>query len=186
MRTRRHHPSHRLPTALAALPIALLLAISACSSSNGSVSPTSTTTSSSTTSAPASGVEQQVEAGYRAFWDAYLQAANPMNPTSPALAAHASSDELQQVQSAFASHFAKGEVIRGQLNLSPHVTNVSGNTATVTDCYGDSTHVFDSSTGQQKDAAGDNHFQITATLVLDAGTWKVSSIAKQGDGCTPT
>ncbi len=109
-----------------------------------------------------------------------------MNPTSPALAAHASGDELRQVQTAFADHFAEGEVIRGQLNLSPHVTNVSGTTATVTDCYGDSTHVFDSSTGEQKDAAGDNHFQITATLVLDAGTWKVSSIAKQDDSCTPT
>jgi hypothetical protein len=129
---------------------------------------------------------QQIDAGYRAFWDAYLQAADPMNPTNPVLAAHATGDELHQVQTAFADHFAKGEVIRGRLDLAPQVGTTTGTTATVTDCYGDSTHVFDATSGQQKDPPGDSHFQITATLVLDSGTWKVSSLAKQGEGCTPS
>jgi hypothetical protein len=156
-----------------------------CSSSGGGASTTTTTTSSAAPTTTTNSAGQQVEAGYRSFWDAYLQAADPMNPTNPVLAAHASGDELQQVQTAFAEHFAKGEVIRGRLDLSPHVQSVDGTTATVSDCYGDSTHVFDATTGQQKDPAGDNHFQITATLVLDAGTWKITTIKKEGEGCTP-
>ena len=58
---------------------------------------------------------------------------------------------------------------------TPKVVGVTNGTADVSDCYGDSTHVFDVSSGQQKDPAGDSRFQITATLVLDSGVWKVSS-----------
>ena len=181
-------PSHRLPSALACLPIALVVLVGACSSGGSDASPT-TSASTSTTAATTSSAPPEasaVESGYRAFWDAYLSAADPMNPTNPVLAAHASGDELQQVQAAFAQHFANGEVIRGRLDLSPRVQSVDGSAATVTDCYGDSTHVFDATTGAQKDPQGDNHFQITAHLVLDGGVWKVSSISKEGEGCTPS
>lgn len=176
-------PSRRLPIGIGILLGAALLV--ACSSSDGAAPATSASGSAPTTSA-VNAVTQQVENGYRAFWDAYLQSADPMNPTNPALEAHATGDELHQVQAAFADHFAKGEVIRGRLDLSPHVGAVNGTTATVTDCYGDSTHVFDAATGQQKDEPGDNHFQITASLILDGDTWKVTSIEKQGEGCTPS
>ena len=182
-------PSQGLPSVLASLPIALLILMSACSSGGGGASPTTSSSTTSTSVATPSSAPPEaaaVESGYRAFWDAYLAAADPMNPTNPVLAAHATGDELQQVQAAFAQHFANGEVIRGRLDLAPHVQSVDGSAATVTDCYGDSTHVFDATTGQQKDPQGDNHFQITAHLVLDGGAWKVSSISKEGEGCTPS
>jgi hypothetical protein len=170
---------------LVRLTIAGLFALStACSGGGHKADPTTTSPSSASTSTTLSG-SAQVEAGYRAFWDAYLAAADPMNPTNPVLAAHATGDELHQVQTAFADHFGKGEVIRGRLDLAPKVASVSATTATVADCYGDSTHVFDASTGQQKDPQGDTRFQITATLILDGDTWKVSAIKKEGQPCTP-
>ena len=126
-----------------------------------------------------------VLAGYRAFWDAYLQAADPMDPTNPVLAAHSTGEELQQVRRTFAGHFQRGEVIRGTLDLRPQVTDQTVSTATVTDCYGDSTHVFDSATGVQKDPPESVRYQVTASLVLEGGVWKVSAMKKEGEACTP-
>ena len=139
--------------------------------------PASTTTTSDPT-AP-------VLAGYRSFWDAYLQAADPMDPTHPVLAAHASGDELRQVQQTFAGHFQRGEVIRGTLDLRPRVTAQTESTATVTDCYGDSTHVFDTATGRQKDPPESVRYLVTATMAVEGGVWKVTAMKKEGEACVP-
>lgn len=140
--------------------------------------PASTTTTTSDPAAP-------VLAGYRSFWDAYLRAADPMDPTNPVLAAHASGDELRQVQQTFAGHFQRGEVIRGTLDLRPRVTAQTESTATVTDCYGDSTHIFDAATGKQKDPPESVRYLVTATLVVEGGVWKVSAMKKEGEACVP-
>lgn len=126
-----------------------------------------------------------VLAGYRAFWDGYLRAADPMDPTNPVLAAHATGDELRQVQTTFASHFQMDEVIRGALDLRPLVTAQTDSTATINDCYGDSTHIFDRTTGSQKDPPESVRYQVTATLVVEGGTWKVSAMKKTGEACIP-
>jgi hypothetical protein len=126
-----------------------------------------------------------VEAGYRAFWSAYLRAADPTDPTAVGLAQHATGAELAQVVKSFTDHFNRGEVIRGQLQLSPHVISVVGTSATVADCYLDATHVYDRASGVEKDAPQSATFKVSAALVLDGGTWKVSSISKEGQGCTP-
>ena len=140
---------------------------------------TTPATATTTTSDPAT----PVLAGYRAFWGAYLQAADPMDPTNPALTATATGEELQQVKRTFTGHFQKGEVIRGELDLRPKVTGQTGSTATVTDCYGDSTHVYDSATGERKDPPETVRYQVTATMVTDGGVWKVSTMKKEGEGC---
>ena len=144
--------------------------------------PTTVTTTAPTTSTPLDAAAA-VLAGYRAFWGAYLEAANPMDPTHQALTATATGEELQKVRRAFAAHFQKGEVIRGELDLRPQVTGQTGSTATVTDCYGDSTHVYDSATGERKDPPETVRYQVTATLVTEGGVWKVSAMKKEGEGC---
>jgi len=140
---------------------------------------TTPATATTTTADPAT----PVLAGYRAFWGAYLEAADPMDPTNPALTATATGEELQQVKRTFTGHFQKGEVIRGELDLRPKVTGQTGSTATVTDCYGDSTHVYDSATGERKDPPETVRYQVTATMVTDGGVWKVSTMKEEGEGC---
>lgn len=125
-----------------------------------------------------------VLAGYRGFWDAYLSAANPMNPESPELAAHARGKELETLQRAFVARRAGGEVIKGDLELKPRVQSVLGTTATVRDCYLDNTGVYDAKTGARKDTPTGVRHLITASLVLDGTSWKVSDLKREGDGCT--
>jgi hypothetical protein len=183
-------PSHRLPVLVAGLAVAISLTSASCSSddepaatSSTSAAPATSSTSSSTSQAPPE--SHAAEAAYRAFWSAYLEAADPMRPADPALARYAAGQELDQVRQAFMTHLAKNEVIRGHLDLDPTVESISSPRATITDCYLDATHVFDATTGAQKDADGEKRFQVKATLVLRDGVWKVSAISKEGEGCTP-
>ncbi|MDP9402847.1 MAG: hypothetical protein M3P85_05820 [Actinomycetota bacterium] len=174
-----------LPSRALALAAVLLLSAGACSSDKkGNVTPTTskattTTSASSAVSDPA----PAVLADYRRFWDAYLAAADPMNPEHPLLAQHATGSELETLQKAFLASKAVGEVIRGRLDLAPRVAAVDGTEATVTDCYGDHTNVFDAASGVQKDkSSGVRHF-VRAKLVLEGGTWKVADLRREGDGC---
>ena len=129
--------------------------------------------------------EQVVLDAYVAFWnDGYLAAADPMDPTNPALAAHATGEQLETLESAFLARQANGEVIRGTLDLAPRVVSVVGETATVRDCYLDNTGIYDAVTGERHDTATGVRHLVTATLVLEDETWKVSDLTQEGDGCT--
>lgn len=165
------------------------VACSSGSSSGGSQGPTTSgRATASSTSAPTSTTtptEASTVAAYRAFWDAYVAAGDPMDPQSAALKATAVNPALETVQRSFLAHLAGGEVIRGQLELHPAAGDVTGTTATLTDCYLDRTHVFIAATGAQVDDPADNTFAVTVTLTQVDGTWKVSLIQKDGQGCTP-
>ena len=165
----------------------VVLAAVACSSSGGDgTAATSTTAPSSTTvtSTTAPSVDETVLGAYRAFWDAYLAAADPMDPEHPLLAQHATGEQLGILQRAFLARKAGGEVIRGALDLAPRVVSVLGDEATVRDCYLDNTGVFDAATGERKDRASGVRHLVSASMRLDGGSWKVSRIDKEGDGCT--
>lgn len=121
---------------------------------------------------------------YRSFWDAYLAAADPMEPLSARLAEHATGKELETLRTAFLARKAGGEVIRGTLDLAPRVVSFVGESATVRDCYLDNTGIYDAATGARKDTATRVRHLITASLVREAGEWKVSDLKREGDGCT--
>lgn len=143
-----------------------------------------TTTAATTTTAP---VSTSVLAGYRAFWAAFLRAGDPMDPRHPDLVATAVGAQLEQVQKAFLARLSGGEVIRGTITTHPTVVEpVEASTATVEDCYEDATHLFDASTGKQKDStpAVVNH-KVRADMQLVDGVWKVAATHHEGAGCTP-
>jgi hypothetical protein len=151
-------------------------------SDHGSTSTTTTTNAGAptTTSAPA---KDDVLSAYRGFWDAYLAAADPMDPGHPDLARFATGASLERVRSSFTEHFKRGEVIRGTVDLAPIVEDIKGTSADLRDCYLDQTHVFDSATGKQVDPPDDATFEIVVTLQLVDGGWKVASLDKVADGC---
>lgn len=77
-------------------------------------------------------------------------------------------------------------MIRGTLHLAPQVVSIDGGTAVVRDCYADSTGVYDAETGERKDTPTGVRHDITAAMVLDGATWKVSDITREGDECAPS
>jgi hypothetical protein len=166
---------------------ALALALAACSGGEGESTATTSGTSreSTTSTTEASEEEGAVLDAYEAFWDAYLEAADPMDPQHPVLQEHATGEQLQQVTGAFLARLSAGEVIRGEFDLAPAVVELTDNTATVSDCYLDRSGVFNAETGERLDQESGVRHLVTAELRFEDGSWKVASMTREGDGCTP-
>jgi hypothetical protein len=167
---------------------AVALALPSCSSSEDgeanrtATSATSASTATTTTTAPDAGTA--AVAAYRAFWQAYLAAADPMAPEDPRLAEHATGEELATVRKAFLGYKAAGQAIRGTLDLAPKAVSVEGGTVLVRDCYDDQTGVYSVASGARQDQDNPDRHLITATVVNENGTWKVAAIKREGGGCT--
>jgi hypothetical protein len=147
----------------------------------------STTTSAVATTTTLAAADAAVLDGYRAFWAAYLRAADPMNPESPDLVATATGAQLEQVQRAFLARLAGGEVIRGTIETHPRLDGpVEATTATVVDCYTDDSHIFVAATGEQLDDPAVVHHQVRADMALVDGVWRVAGIRRESTGCTPS
>lgn len=170
-----------------ALVLAATVGISGCGSKarTEAKSPVTTSTTSIATSTTLSDRESAAIDGYRKFWTAYFAAADPMNPNDPALSAHATGEELGQVKSGFLARKSAGQVIRGTIDLAPHVVSSTDNEANISDCYFDHSQHFDASTGKPVDAADTERQSITAKMQLVDGKWKVASIHHEGSGCSP-
>jgi hypothetical protein len=170
-----------------AVGVLVLLLTAACDGNDSGASPPTTNTASdrATSTTTDAADREAVLADYRSFWDGYLEAADPMDPRHPALAAHATGNELEQLQRAFLARASAGEVIRGTLDLAPEVVSVDVDTARVSDCYLDKTGVFDAETGERKDTESGTRQLVTVELRLEDGTWKVARITREGDRCEP-
>jgi hypothetical protein len=177
-------------TTALAVAAAVSLALQSCSSADDGASNTTATsattasTAPTTTTAPDAGTA--AVAGYRAFWQAYLAAADPMAPEDPRLAEHATGEELATVRKAFLGYKAAGQVIRGTLDLAPKAVSVEGGTVLVRDCYDDQTGVYAVATGARQDQENPERHLVTATVINENGTWKVTAIKREGGGCTGT
>lgn len=147
--------------------------------------PAQSATTMTTAAKPA--VETEVLAAYRAFWDAYLTAADPMNPNDRRLAEHATGSELETLQKAFLARKSAGEAIRGTIDSAPRVVSVAadGTSARLRDCYADHAGIYDAATGARKDKESSVRHLVAVDMVLTDGVWKVSSLNLEGDGCTP-
>ena len=172
---------------------AVVLAGGACRKADGgSSSPTSSpttgapTTTAEVTPTTVDATEGAVLDGYRAFWAAYLRAGDPMNPKHPDLVATATGAQLDQVRRAFLARLAGGEVIRGKIEPHPKLAGpVQGSTAVIVDCYVDDSHLFDASTGAQKDDPVVETHQVRAEMTLIDSSWRVAAIRPESKGCTP-
>jgi hypothetical protein len=174
---------------MAAAATALILALTACSSSEkkpADSDATSKPAASAPTTITAPDPGAAAVAAYRAFWQAYLAAADPMSPEDPRLAEHATGEELGTVRKAFLAYKAAGQVIRGTLDLAPKAVSVMVDIVLVRDCYDDQTGVYSVATGARQDQENPQRHLVTATVVNESGTWKVAAIKFEGDGCTGT
>jgi len=173
--------------ALAGAAVAAVL-LTACSSGGSKrpeqAGPTTTTSTAPTTTTTTLDPQAAAVAGYRAFWQAFLAAGDPMNPEDPRLGEHATGDELAAVRKSFLAAKAAGNVIRGSLDLAPKVVSADATTVVLRDCYGDQTGLYSATTGTRQDKDNPSRQLVTATVTLVEGVWKVSRVTHEGDGCT--
>jgi hypothetical protein len=167
-----------------ALVLAVALLTTGCSSDGKPKASSTTSSSAATRTSAGSSAEAAVLDGYRGYWSAYLKAGDPMDPENTALREHTTGPALETVVKSFVALKSAGKVIRGQFDLAPRFVSADASTATVRDCYGDDTGVFDSATGAREDKATGQRHLVTATLRLEGGTWKVEQLADGGLGCT--
>lgn len=193
MPTTRSQIGNSPRTVATVLLLALVVALAGCSGNGDDEEAITTTTTAPTTATtspePVTTVDdadtEEVLAAYRGFWDAYLVAADPMDPEHPALVERATGAQLEQVQQAFLARLSAGEVIRGSLDLAPEVETIDDDAAEVRDCYADGTGIYDAATGERKDTESGERQLVRASLVRDEGAWKVAELVREGTGCTP-
>ena len=176
--------SYRLSRGSVGVIVAAAL-VAACSSDDGDAATGTTTTTTSVATTTTTTTEQEILAAYESFWDGYLQAADPMNPEHPTLVEVATGDQLRQLRSAFLARLSAGEVIRGEVETAAEVVEVDSGAATVRDCYLDRTGIYDAASGERKDTESGVRHLVTVGLVQESARWKVASITREGDGCTP-
>lgn len=159
------------------------LLLAACGTGSGNSSHSSHSSSSAArrtsitkaTSTAAGGRKAAVLAAYRAGWSAYEGALADANAADPALAATMVDPLLQRVKANLYAYQRQGIVGRGPVDLYPKVVTVSSSTATVVDCTFSSSELVYKSTGKPvPPVTPPEHDGVRATLVLTAGTWKVS------------
>ena len=182
-RGRRTFGRSRRLSALVLLMTGLLLV--ECRSGSEPADPNASTTTDSVTSSTAPSAQSEVAAAWRRFWDVYLAASNPMNPQDPRLREVATGEELKTLTSAFLASKSSGEVYKGSIELRPAVPEVSGDTATLSDCYLSSILAYDAQSGVLRDRHENVRRLVTASLVKEGGVWKVARIRHERDGCVP-
>lgn len=155
---------------------ALLLTLTAC---NGG-----TTEPATVTDAPADG--DVVAAAYREYWKVLLAASDPPRPSEPALADHATGDELDNARQVLRSRRDRREVARGRYRPHPVVRTANSDRATVDDCLVADVRIVtatpDGGTRVTRQPRGP--FPVTATLQHEDGRWLVASIEAGSFTCS--
>jgi hypothetical protein len=182
--TERQHSTKGRVVVASALIVLVLIVAAVWKASDGGDS-TTPTTAPQTTETTLSAEGQKVLADYRAFWDAYITASNPMRPDHPDLAAHSTGEEYRLLVESFSAMKSGDEVIKGDYDLAPKFDGIVGGVATVRDCIDDRTGVYDVNTGERKDEDDPRRRAAKVTMDLVDGTWKVRVLTSEGFGCTP-
>jgi hypothetical protein len=169
---------------LCLLPAIAIMLTNACSS-DGSDATRSTATNLPTTSRRTitTTVEQVVLDGYRAAWGAYNAATAAANPDEPGLPARMTAEQVQVVRTYVIGLKAQGLVSKGELELHPRVVDLTATSATVLDCYRDTTKNYDAATGELKDTSGAKTFSARVTMALEGDTWKMAKVVTDDAAC---
>lgn len=154
--------------------------------SHSSSNPPRATSTTRATSTSGGGSDAAVLAAYRAGWSAYEAALADANAADPALAATMVDPLLQRVKANLYAYRRQGIVGRGPVVLYPKVVALSASTATVVDCTFSSSELVYASTGKPvPPVTPPEHDGVRATLVLTAGSWKVSEQSVTEGTCAP-
>lgn len=176
------------PVLVGLVTVSALLA-AGCSSDKPKSAPTSLAPASSSAAPslePSAAAARDALVAYRGMWSSFVEAAKTSDAESPELRKYASDQALRLIASGLYTDRDQGKVTKGDLVLSPKVTQVKPTKAptevTVLDCV-DSTKwlEYKASGGLWDDKPGGKH-RTTATVKRSDGTWKVSSFILEDSG----
>ncbi|HKY64998.1 MAG TPA: hypothetical protein VJM49_01445 [Acidimicrobiales bacterium] len=137
-----------------------------------------------TTTAAADDDEAAVVAAYEGMWQGLIAAGDPPDPESAALAEHATGEVLANFQDFLARNAAEGVALRGTYEFDARATSVSDETATVADCGLDQTQLVVIATGEVAEPFDQERDGVVADLVVEEGTWKVTTVRDDPSACT--
>ncbi len=164
--------------ALAAIAALLVAASGGCDHRDRSPTASPRPSGSPSPSPSVNGSERDAVAAYRGMWNAFVEAGKTADPDAPAIRTYASDDALKLIVGALATDRHQGKIIKGDLRIDPHVTELrppdTPTEATVLDCV-DSTNWLEYKTsGELWDNEPGGKHRTTATVSNTGGTWKVS------------
>ncbi len=165
----------------AATTVALAGVLAGCGGGSPEATPVPSRTSSSPPTSPSPSPTPTVDqsspvAAYRAYYAAVIEAARTANWHAPALAATATGNALAAIAENLRRLEAKGQTLRGTVEINPTPGPVNGNTATVYDCQDSSGWLVYDRDGRPVATGSPRHDRVVATLVRERGVWKVSDI----------
>ena len=128
--------------------------------------------------------EAAVVAAYEGMWQGLIAAGDPPDPESAALAEHATGEVLANFQDFLARNAAEGVALRGTYEFDARATSMSDETATVADCGLDQTQLVVIATGEVAEPFDQERDGVVADLVVEEGTWKVSTVRDDPSACT--
>lgn len=163
----------RRTLACAAVAAALVVA-AGCGDDDDDAS--SSTTEASDDGGAAVDAEQAVVDAYEGYWQALIAAGDPADPEAPGLAEHATGDALATTRSFLGQLQAEGVVVRGTYEFDARAAEVGDDRAVVEDCGLDLMEAVVAATGEVVEPHDEERDGVVAELVLEDGTWKVTSV----------
>lgn len=168
----------------------VVLALSGCQAEGGDTalrtaepSPTVLATPSTLEEAPSPSptapdpAAEEVLAAYRGYWDAFLEANDPPDETSPTLQTYATGEAYEAVFDATQTNRLGGQAVRlpeGSVSRREvEVVSLEADRASVRDCAVDDAVVVDLDSGEVLDDDVVTRL-ATGELVREGGGWKVS------------
>jgi hypothetical protein len=125
--------------------------------------------------------------GYRAQWADFEAATRtyPINPDNPRIPAHLTGTQLEKVRNQLVYMRGRDQYISGgSVDVSKAMVNqVRGDTASLTDCYLDSSYVVNGATGRPESQPTKQRVHVTVDLALVDGAWRVDTFHVAGLGC---
>ena len=151
--------------------------------------PTSTSTAIPSTTITPAPADEGVLAAVDEFWDLYLELGAHTGEFDPAqtrarLEERTARQELVQLFNLFQSNALSGYVIRGGIESILTAVELTETTATVRDCYDDTTGLYRIENEERLDTDDPNRHLVLFQLELIDGTWKVVAVTSEGEGCT--
>jgi hypothetical protein len=179
-----------------AVMVVLILAGAACTTSKGKANPpllpaATTTTMSGVTTTTVDATKAAILAAYRAEWADVIavDTVYPVRPLDPRLKAHATGKQLLAIQQALTKLRLLNHYERGTTDLSPVITAIDGDSATIHDCILDHSVEIDFESNSPVEKPNVGHTLDMYTMTRLSGLWYVSDSivlgsGKSGDACT--
>jgi len=152
---------------------------------------TSGPSSASTTTTNSGAPDAAALRDYLAFWDMYIELGGTPPPFDlakirPRLDELTTGAETAQLLDFLQTNAGTGLVLRGDIDHSPAIASIQGDTAVVRDCLLDRTGIYRVADGSRVDTETTDRKTYVATLRSDeSGRWRVETISTEEGSCEP-